>query len=72
MVNGNGVVRKRFQPSVRRFNRNINRSLPPRIPNGQKGTRMRVSEAERRLIQRRRAQSAGIRRLQTRGLRRIG
>ena len=65
MVNGrNGtVVRKRFRGPALRTNRTIRRSLPPRLPNGQTGTRMRVSEGERRLLQRRRAQSSGIRRV---------
>lgn len=66
------VVRKQFKPSVRRFNKNITRSLPPNLPNGQVGRKMRVTEAERRVIQRQRAQRKGIKRITTRGLRRIG
>lgn len=65
----NGIIRKSFKPGVRRFNKNVSnvtRSLPPKLPNGQRGTRMRVSEAERRIIQRRRAQSAGINKLSSR------
>lgn len=62
----NGVVRKRFRKPALRTNRAISRSLPPRLPNGQTGTRMRVSEGERRLIQRRRSQSRGIRQVAVR------
>lgn len=65
MVNGRngGVVRKRFKGPALRSNRAIRRSLPPRLPNGQTGRMMRLSEGERRLVQRRRAQSSGIRRV---------
>ena len=63
MVNGrNGrVVRKRFRGPALRTNRTIRRSLPPNLPNGQSGRMVRLSEGERRLVQRRRAQSRGIR-----------
>ncbi|NIQ14817.1 MAG: hypothetical protein GTO02_10580 [Candidatus Dadabacteria bacterium] len=67
----NGVVRKRFRKPARRFNVNVGRTLPPRIPNGQKGRMMRISEAERRLIARRRQQSKGIRRTTIKGIRPI-
>jgi len=74
MVNGrNGsIIRKKFRPSVSRFNKNVIRSLPPDLPTGQTGRKMKISEAERRIIQRRRSQSAGIRTIRRRTSSRLG
>ena len=68
MVNGrNGsVVRRRFRRPALRTNKAIRRSLPPNLPNGQSGRMMRLSEGERRLVQRRRSQSRGIRQVAVR------
>ncbi len=72
MVNGNGgIVRKKFRPSVKRFNKRAAQSFPPNLPGRQVGTKMRVSEAERRIIQRRRSQSSGISKITVRGIRKI-
>lgn len=68
---GNGIIRRKFRPSVKRFNKRAVASFPPDLPTGQRGTKMRVSEAERRIIQRRRSQSKGINRLTTRTNRRF-
>lgn len=67
----NGVIRKRFTRPAKRFNKNVNRSLPPQIPTGQVGRTMKVSEAERRIIARERQQRKGIRRNTVRRLRNI-
>lgn len=67
----NGIVRKQFKPSVRRFNKRAAQSFPPNLPGRQVGTKMRVSEAERRIIQRRRAQSKNISSITTRGIKKI-
>lgn len=70
MVNGT-VIRRRFSKPAKRFNKSVDRTLPPRIPAGQVGRKMKVSEAERRLIARTRSQRKTLRRVKVKGLRPI-